>query len=118
MATIVLSSTLTQYARQQSKFEVTGKTLFGVLLNMIQKFPHLRPHLFDIRGDLTRAHFNFYVNEENITTKRWHNIPVKQGDVISILLSGQSQKKRSSEESAVEIPIIRNERRDRLKLVH
>lgn len=117
MATIILSSTLIQYAKQQGKFEVAGKTLFGVLLNMVQKFPHLRPHLFDIRGDLTRTDFNFYLNEENIITKRWHNIPIKAGDVISILLSGRGQGRKSLEELQVKVP-KRNESRDRLKIVH
>jgi hypothetical protein len=115
MATVVLSSTLTQYARHQMKLDISGKTLFGVLLSMIQKYPNLRQHLFDINGDLTRK-MDFYLNEETIISKRWHNIPVKNSDTISIFLAGRNSMNEFSQGQQQLIP-ERNESRDRLKLV-
>ena len=117
MATIILSSTLTQFTENNGKFAITGKTLFGVLLNTIQKYPHLRPYLFDVKGDLTPA-MKFYLNEENISTKRWHNLPITNSDVLSILFVGQPQFTKDIDDN-IEISYdapMRNEKRDRVKL--
>lgn len=119
MATLVLSSTLTQYAKNQSRVEIQGKTLFALLINLIQSYPQLRVHLFDIRGDLTK-NMNFYLNEETVTAKYWQNIPVQKDDVISILLASRSGRlplEADYDRERVHRP-PRNDRRDRLKLVH
>lgn len=117
MATIVLSSTLTQYAKDRSKLEISGKNLFAVMLNVIQQYPHLRPHLFDINGDLTR-NMNFYLNDKGISPKKWQSIQVEAKDVVSILLASRNRVLPvQGREVRDFIPPIRNSNRDRLHLV-
>lgn len=119
MTTVVLSSTLTQYTKNQSKLDIAGKTLFAVLINLIQSYPQLRTHLFDVQGELTK-NMNFYLNEETITAKYWQNIPIRKDDIISILLagrSGQPSVEAGNHEHIQQRP-PRNDRRDRLRLVY
>ena len=119
MTTIVLSSTLTEYTKNQSKIDIAGKTLFAVLINLIQSYPQLRMHLFDIQGELTK-NMNFYLNEETITAKYWQNIPIRKDDIISILLasrSGQALLESDRKHQQFQRP-PRNDRRDRMKLVY
>jgi hypothetical protein len=116
MATVVLSSTLTQYTQQRSQLEISGKTLFGVVLKMIQEYPALRPHLFDINGELTKT-MNYYLNEDDIPEKHWQNVPVRRDDVFSILLAGGIKIRGKQKTLCPQIIPMRNESRDRLKLV-
>lgn len=90
MAAVILSSILHEYANKQDKLEIKGKTLFAVMIQMIQSYPNLRRQLFDINGELTKS-MNFYLNDKNIPEKNWENIPVKASDKISILYAGRSK---------------------------
>lgn len=92
MATIILPLKLIPFAKNQSQLEVAGKTLFSVLINLIRIYPSMREQLFDARGDLVKA-MNLYLNDRNVKTKNWQNIPVQQQDVISVLAK---QKKKNA----------------------
>lgn len=117
MATVVLSATLTEYAKHKSKIQISGSTLFALLINLIQTFPQLRTQLFDIQGELTKK-MNFYLNNETVTAKYWQNIPINKRDVVSILLASRTEKiSLSHQEKEIPRP-PRNDRRDRLKLVY
>lgn len=86
MAIIIIPPALLEFTDNKSKIEIAGKTLFSALINLTQKYPNMRPHLFDIQGDLTKQ-LDFYVNKEVIKVKHWQNIPISDQDVISILLA-------------------------------
>lgn len=90
MATVVLSPVLTPFVENKDKLEVQGKTLFAVLINLIQDYPLLRTLLFDVRGELAK-NMNFYLNAETVRNKYWQNIPIKHDDVINILQTGKEK---------------------------
>ena len=55
--------------------------LFSVL---DEKFPDLKPHLRDDKGQIRRF-LNIYVNEEDIRFLKNQQTPLKDGDEISII---------------------------------
>lgn len=100
MAAVVLSSVLHAYVNQQDKLDIQGKTLFTVMIKMIQTYPSLRRQLFDVNGELTKT-MNFYLNDKNIPEKNWENIPVKASDKISILYAGRSKAGKAMQSVSV-----------------
>ena len=82
MATIILPSSLVPFTRNQTRLEITGKTLFSVFINLIRAYPAIRQELFDVRGDLVKA-INLYLNNQSVAP-HWENIRVQEEDVISL----------------------------------
>ena len=53
------------YVDNQSEFAMDGASVAELLENILKRYPALRPHLFDPKGEL-RRHFNIFVNGVHI----------------------------------------------------
>lgn len=53
------------YVDNQSEFFVPGETVAELLRHTLERYPILKPHLFDSKGEL-RRHFNIFVNGVHI----------------------------------------------------
>lgn len=61
MPTVKFPAMMKYYVENQSEFEVRGSTVGELLANILERYPALKPHLFDSKGSLHR-HFNIFVN--------------------------------------------------------
>jgi len=61
MPTVRFPALMKFYVDNQTEFEVQGATVAEVLENILVRYPALKPHLYDAKGEL-RRHFNIFVN--------------------------------------------------------
>ena len=74
------------YVDNQSEFEINGATVAGVIESVLLRYPALRPHLFDTKGEL-RRHFNVFVNGIHIRDLAGLETVVKPEDKIIFMAS-------------------------------
>lgn len=63
---------------------VEAATLRGGVDALIERYPLLRPHLFDEAGAL-REHVNVFLNDDNARWLADWNVELKPGDSLTIL---------------------------------
>ena len=83
-----LHLTLRQHANGQETVEVEGKTVGECLRNLVERFPGLRPNIFDKKGGLNTI-VEIYLNLQSAYPNELVK-PVKDGDEIhlTMMLSG------------------------------
>jgi MoaD family protein len=86
MATIRIPAPLRTYTQEQREVEVKGDTVARALHELIDRYPSLRPHLFNGKNEL-RPFVNLYVNDENIKDLNGMDTPVKENDRLMLLPS-------------------------------
>ena len=74
------------YVDNQSEFEVNGSTVSELIGNILERYPALKPHLFDSNGDL-RRHFNIFVNSVHIRELDGMSTPLVEGDKVILMAS-------------------------------
>lgn len=67
-------------------FTLEASTLAEAIHTLLETYPLLRLHLYDERGN-QRPHVLLYYNEENVNWLDTLDVPLKPGDVLSVLQS-------------------------------
>jgi len=74
------------YVDNQTEFEVQGATVAEVLENILVRYPALKPHLYDAKGEL-RRHFNIFVNGVHLRELNGLATELQTGDKIILMAS-------------------------------
>ena len=74
------------YVENQSEFPVNGSTVAELLENVLVRYPALKPHLFDSKGDL-RRHFNIFVNGVHVRELSGMETKLKEEDKVILMAS-------------------------------
>lgn len=77
---------LARYAENQETLSLDGNSVGEALNNLTRKFPPLRTHLFNDKGEL-RQFVNIYVNDNDIRHGDQMKTPLSSGDVLTIVPS-------------------------------
>jgi len=84
MAYVIIPSALRGFTGQQSRCQVTGRTVAEALNQLCERHPDLRRHLFDEQGQL-RKFVNIFVGDQDIRHLQQEATPVADNDEISIV---------------------------------
>ena len=79
-----IPTALRQFAEDKDTIELEGEKVGQVLVQLGERFPELRRHLFDDAGQV-RNFVNVYVKDENIRDLQQQDTPLKPGDDITIV---------------------------------
>ena len=74
------------YVDNQSEFSMNGATVAELLDNILLRYPALKPHLFDTKGDL-RRHFNIFVNGVHVRDLNGMETKLKEEDKVILMAS-------------------------------
>jgi len=74
------------YVDNQSEFAAAGSTVANLLENILIRYPALKPHLFDPKGDL-RRHFNIFVNGVHVRELNGLATPLQEEDKVILMAS-------------------------------
>ena len=74
------------YVDNQSEFPVAGATVAELIDNVVARYPTLKPHLFDTRGNL-RRHFNIFVNGIHLRELNGMETVLKEDDKVILMVS-------------------------------
>lgn len=75
---------LREFTEGQRKFTLEAATLDRAIQGVTQKYPQLRVHLYDERGEL-RQHVLLFYNDDNVKWLERLDIPLKPGDRLSVV---------------------------------
>jgi molybdopterin/thiamine biosynthesis adenylyltransferase/rhodanese-related sulfurtransferase/molybdopterin converting factor small subunit len=84
--TVRIPTPLRGYAGGAAEVEVTAPTVGDALTSLVQRYPQLRPHLYDERGQL-RNFVNAYVNEDDVRSLEGIATKLRAGDSITLVPS-------------------------------
>ena len=74
------------YSENQSEIIVNGATISDVLEDIINRYPALKFHIFDHKGNV-RRHINLFLNGNNIKDLDGLNTQLTENDKIILLPS-------------------------------
>ena len=86
MPTVRFPALMKFYVDNQTEFEVQGVTVAEVLENILVRYPALKPHLYDAKGEL-RRHFNIFVNGVHLRELNGLATELHTGDKIILMAS-------------------------------
>lgn len=86
MPTVKFPALMKYYVDNQSEFPATGGTVTELLENILIRYPALKPHLFDPKGEL-RRHFNIFVNGVHIRDLGGLATTLKEDDKVILMAS-------------------------------
>ena len=86
MPTVKFPALMKFYVDNQNEFRMHGATIAELLENIIQRYPTLKPHLFDAKGDL-RRHFNIFVNGVHVRDLDGMKTMLKEEDKVILMAS-------------------------------
>ena len=86
MSTIRIPTPLRAYTDGEKEFEIQGSTVAEALKTLGEKYPAVKPHLFDENGEL-RSYVNLYVNDEDIRSLSGGDTPIDSDDKLMIIPS-------------------------------
>ena len=86
MPNIKIPSPLRYYTGGQAEAEVQGETVAAALDDFIARFPDLRQHLFNGKGEL-RPFVNLFLNSEDVRHLQGLDTPLQPGDRLMIVPS-------------------------------
>jgi len=84
MPIIRLPALMQHYTAKQNNFKVPGSTAIEALHAAVEKYPALRVHVLDAKGEL-RRHINLFVNDSHIRDLHGLGTRVAENDVVRIL---------------------------------
>ena len=84
--TVRIPTPLRAYAGGSAEVEVTAVTVDAALQHVTERYPQLRRHLFDDRGNL-RNFVNAYVNEDDVRALDGPATRLRDGDSITLVPS-------------------------------
>jgi molybdopterin converting factor small subunit len=86
MPTVKFPALMKFYVDNQSEFAVRGVSVSELLENILLRYPALKPHLFDAKGDL-RRHFNIFVNGVHVRDLNGLETALKEEDKVILMAS-------------------------------
>jgi len=86
MPTVKFPALMKFYVENQSEFPVSGSTVAELIENVLLRYPALKPHLFDSKGDL-RRHFNIFVNGVHVRELNGMETKLKEEDKVIVMAS-------------------------------
>ena len=86
MTTVLIPTSLQQFANGADELEGTGNTVREVLDDVMKSYPNLRKQLYSDKGEL-RHFVNLYKGEEDTRTLQGLDTPVGDGEELSIVPS-------------------------------
>ena len=86
MPTVRFPALMKYYVDNQSEFIVEGTTIAVLLDNIVLRYPTLKTHLFDAKGDL-RRHFNIFVNGVHSRELNGMETILKEDDKVILMAS-------------------------------
>ncbi|MCB0120468.1 MAG: MoaD family protein [Anaerolineales bacterium] len=86
MPTVKFPALMKYYVDNQSEFSVNGATITELLDNILLRYPALKPHLFDAKGDL-RRYFSIFVNGVQMQELNGFETTLNDGDVVILMAS-------------------------------
>ena len=91
--TVQIPSALRKHTAGAGKFECSPSNLGELFVALDQKFPDLKPHLRDEKGEVRRF-LNIYVNEEDIRFLGGPTYAFQDGDEVLLVpsIAGGSSK--------------------------
>ena len=84
--TVRIPTPLRGYAGGAAEVEVNAPTVGDALTHVVERYPQLRPHLYDERGQL-RNFVNAYVNENDVRALEGTATKLRAGDSITLVPS-------------------------------
>ncbi len=86
MAVLRIPTPLRPYAGGQSEVPVNGATVGEALADLVEKFPMLRPHLYNGEGEL-RPYVNLFLGEDNVNDLQGLETPLAEEDRLLLIPS-------------------------------
>ena len=86
MATLKIPTPLRSYTNGQSEIAVNGDNVAQAMEHLIQKFPTLKPHLYNGDGNL-RPFVNLFVGENNIKDLQGLETPLDENARVILIPS-------------------------------
>jgi adenylyltransferase/sulfurtransferase len=84
MITIQIPAALRTFTERKREVEVEGTTVGDAVKVLADRFPDLKPHLYD-NEDKLRSFINIFLGETNIRKLSGLETPIKDGDVIMLV---------------------------------
>lgn len=86
MPTVKFPALMKFYVDNQSEFAMNGANIAELLDNVLLRYPTLKPHLFDSKGEL-RRHFNIFVNGVHLRELDGMETKLKEEDKVILMAS-------------------------------
>lgn len=74
------------YADNNSEIDVPASTVREAVEAVAERYPKLRPHVFDSEGKI-RRHFNVFVNGVHVRDLNGVDTVLKEGDKVILMAS-------------------------------
>lgn len=74
------------YADNHSEIDVPASTVREAVEAVAERYPKLRPHVFDAQGQI-RRHFNIFVNGEHVRTLNGVDTALRPEDKVILMAS-------------------------------
>lgn len=86
MPVLRIPTPLRTYVNGQTEVALKGTTVNEVMLNLVEEYPTLRPHLFNGEGQL-RPFVNLFLNEDNVKDLQGMDTPLQENDRLMLIPS-------------------------------
>ncbi len=86
MPVIKMPSPFRTYTQGLLEVPVQAETVAEAMHSLVEKYPSLRPHLYNSQGGL-RPFVNLFLGEENIQSLQGVDTPLAEGDVLRLVPS-------------------------------
>lgn len=86
MPSLRIPTPLRAYAQGQTEVVVQGATVGEALDQLVERFPALRPHLFNGDGQL-RPFVNLFLNEDNVKDLQGLQTTLQESDRLMLIPS-------------------------------
>ena len=86
MPTLRIPTPLRSYTGGQSEIPVNGQTVGEAMGDLVNRYPTLRPHLYNGEGHL-RPFVNLFVGEENVKDLQGMETRLTEGDRLLLIPS-------------------------------
>ncbi len=86
MTILKIPTPLRSFANGEKQIEVQGDTVGKALDELTEKFPALKNHLFNEKGEL-RAFVNLFLNEEDVRYLQGKETEIGENDQLMIIPS-------------------------------
>ena len=86
MPVLRIPTPLRTYTNGQSDVTVSGSNIYEALTDLTNRYPTIKPHLFNEGGEL-RAFVNLFIGENNIKDLQGVNTPISDGEKLMLIPS-------------------------------
>ena len=86
MPSVKFPALMKYYVENQSEFPMHGATIAELIDNILLRYPPLKPHLFNPKGEI-RRHFNIFVNGTHIRDLDGLATKLKEDDKVIFMAS-------------------------------